>query len=120
MNVEEYSYDAMNDIHTFSPVYDGVIEKEVEGSVRSTLVVKTEKGIRTVPIYTAPEEIIDTIEVYDAETQTDELEMHGLAELSEVAELLEDMATTTPGISSITESRVVLPPADEAGVAETQ
>ncbi len=51
----------------------------------------------------------------DVQTQTDELEMHGLAELSEVAELLEDMSTATPGISSITESRVVLPPADEAG-----
>jgi hypothetical protein len=48
--------------------------------VKSTLVVKTEGGIRTVPIYTPPiSDISDTFEVCDAETQTDELEMHGLA-----------------------------------------
>ena len=118
--MEEYSYDAQNDIHSFNPVYDGVIEEVVDGSVKSTLVVKTDNGIRTVPIYTPPSELENTCELCDAETQTDELEMHGLAELSEVAELLEDMSTGTPGISSITESRVVLPPADEAGEAETQ
>ena len=49
-----YSYDAKNDIHSFNPVYDGVIEEVVDGSVKSTLVVKTENGIRTVPIYTSP------------------------------------------------------------------
>jgi hypothetical protein len=109
VDVEEYSYDAKNDIHSFNPVHNGVIEEVVDGSVKSTLVVKTENGIRTVPIYTPPEEFENTCELCDAETQTDELEMHGLAELSEVAELLEDMSTGTPGISSITESRVVLP-----------
>ena len=110
MNVEEYHYDAKNDIHSFNPVYDGVVEKVVDGSVKSTLVVKTEGGIRTVPIYTPPNsDVSGTFEMCDAETQTDELEVHGLAELSEIAELLEDMSTGTPGISLITESRVVLP-----------
>jgi hypothetical protein len=84
-------------------------------------VVKTEGGIRTVPIYTPPNsDVSGTVEMFDAGTQTDDLETHGLAELREVAELLEDMSTGTPGISLITESRVVLPPADEAGEAETQ
>ena len=49
MDVEEYSYDAKNDIHSFNPVYNGVIEEVVDGSVKSILVVKTENGIRTVP-----------------------------------------------------------------------
>ena len=111
--MEEYSYDAKNDIHSFNPVYNGVIEEVVDGSVKSTLVVKTEKGIRTVPIYTSPEELEDTCELCDAAVQTEDLEIHGLADLSEVAELLEDMSTGTPGISLITESRVVLPPADD-------
>jgi hypothetical protein len=26
VNVEEYSYDAMNDVHSFNPVYHGVVE----------------------------------------------------------------------------------------------
>ena len=103
----EYSFDEKSDIHSFNPVYDGVIEEVFDGSVKSMLVVKTENGIRTVPIYTPPEEFESTFEVCDAGTQTGELEMHGLAELPEVAELLEDMSTATPGISSITESRVV-------------
>ena len=98
----EYSYDEHSDIHTFSPFHDGVLEEVVDGSVKSTLVVKTENGIRTVPIYISPEEFENTCESRDAETQTDELEMHGFAELSEVAELLEDMSTATPGISLIT------------------
>ena len=51
-----YSYDADNDIHSFSPIYDGVIEEVVDGSVKSTLVAKTENGIRTVPILTPAEE----------------------------------------------------------------
>ena len=47
--------------------------------------------------------------------------MHGLAGLLEIVEVEEDnMSTATPGISSITESRVVFPPTDEAGAAETQ
>ena len=75
---------------------------------------------QSVSAYTPPDECESTVALCDAETQTDKLEMHGLAELSEAAELLEDMSTATPGISSITESRVVLPPADEAGAAEIQ
>ena len=94
-----YSYDAESDIHSFNPVYDGVIEEVVDGSAKSTLVVKTENGIRMVPIYTPPEELESTFEVCDAETQTGELAMHGLAELLEVAEVEEDdISTATPGI----------------------
>ena len=75
------------------------------------MVVQTEGGIRTVPIYTPPNsDVSGTVEMFDAGTQTDDLETHGLSELLEVAELREDMSTDTPGISSITESRVVLPP----------
>ena len=51
-----YSYDAESDIHSFNPVCGGVIEEVVDGSMKSTLVVKTENGIRTVPIYTPAEE----------------------------------------------------------------
>ena len=51
-----YSYDAESDIHSFNPVCDGVIEEVVDGSMNSTLVVKTVNGIRTVPIYTLAEE----------------------------------------------------------------
>ena len=60
VDVEEYSYDAKNDIHSFNPVYNGVIEEVVDSSVKSTLVVRTENGITTVPIYTPPEEFEST------------------------------------------------------------
>ena len=105
-----YSYDAESDIHSFNPVYDDVIEEVVDGSMKATSVVKTENGIRTVPIYTPVEESKDIFELCNAETQTDELAMHSLAELLDIVEVEEvTMSTPTPGISSITESRVVLP-----------
>ena len=107
-----YSYDAESDIHCFNTVYDGVIEEVFDGSVKSTLVEKSENGIRPVPIYTPTEESEGTFEVCDAETQTGELAMHGLAEHLEIANVEEDdMSTATPGISLITESWVVVPPA---------
>ena len=51
-----------------------------------------------------------TAEFVDAETQTDELAVHGLAELFEIiADNNVITSTATPGILVITESRVVLP-----------
>ena len=69
-----------NDIHSFNLVYDGVIEEVVDGSMKSTLVVKTENGIRMVPIYIPAEESEGIFEVCNAETQDGELAMHGLPE----------------------------------------
>ena len=64
-----YSYDAESDIHSFKPVYDGVIEEAFDGSVKSTLVVKTDNGIRTIPIYSPAEESKDIFELCNTETQ---------------------------------------------------
>ena len=62
-----------------------------------------------------------TTELVDAETQTDDLAVHGLIKLVEnIADENVITSTATPGIPVITESRVVFPAAHEAGVAETQ
>ena len=62
-----------------------------------------------------------TAVLVDAETQTDDLAVHALIKLVEdIADENVITSTATPGIPVITESRVVLRPADEAGVAETQ
>ena len=68
----EYSYDATTDVHSFNPSHDDVIE-EVDGSVKSTLVVKNVNGIVTIPINSPLVESKTIFELHNAETQTDEL-----------------------------------------------
>ena len=74
----EYSYDATSDVHSFNPNHDGIIEA-VDDSVRSTLVVKSVNGIVTIPINGPLVESKNIFELHNAETQTDELAVHGLA-----------------------------------------
>ena len=78
----DYSDDATSDVHSFNPNCDGVTEV-VDGSVRSTLVVKSINDIVTIPINGPRVESKNIFEMHNAETQTDELVVHGLTELVE-------------------------------------
>ena len=114
----EYSYDATSDVHYFNPNSDGVTEI-VDGSVRSTLVVKSMNGIVTIPINGSLVESKNIFELHNAKTQTDELEVHGLTELFEII-VDENIITQTAasGIPVITESGEAPPPADDDRWAE--
>ena len=108
----EYLYDATADVHSFIPNNDGVIE-DVDGHVRSTLVVKSVNVIVAIPINGPLVECKNISELHNAETQTDELAVHGLTELVEItmdANVIKQTAASR--ISVVTESGEAPPPAD--------
>ena len=78
----EYSYDSMNGIHSFNPLYT---ERPARGRSReiSTIIVQNEKGVTTIPVYNSEKTFNHIVELHSVETQTEDLATHGLKEFSE-------------------------------------
>ena len=78
----EYSYDSMNDIHSFNPLYT---EKPTRGRSRerSTITVQNERGVTTIPVYKSEKTFNNIVELHSVETQTEDLARYGLKELIE-------------------------------------
>ena len=80
----ECSYDPVADVHSFNPL-NMFIERPTRGRPRakSTIIVRNEKGITTIPVYSAVKSVDNIVELHSVGTQTEELSVHGLAELIE-------------------------------------
>ena len=81
----EYSYESMNDIHSFNPLYT---ERPTRGRPRdtSTIIVQNEKGVTTIPVYNSEKTSRPIVGLHSAERQAEDLAMHGLNELFENVE----------------------------------
>ena len=64
-----YSYDSMNDIHSFNPLYT---EKPTRGRPRerSTIIVQNERGVTTILVYKSEKTFNNIVELHSVETQT--------------------------------------------------
>ena len=113
----EYSYAPVADVHSFNSL-NTFIERPKRGrsTERSTIIMRNEKGITTFPVYNPVKGVDNIVELHNAETQTEELLMHGLTEL------VHDFAalSAASGIPVVTESGEAPPPADDGRRAETQ
>ena len=80
----EYSYDPMNDIHFFNPLYT---EKPTRGRLRerSTITVQNERGVTTIPVYNSEKTFNKIVELHSVETQTGDLATHGLKHYSTIS-----------------------------------
>ena len=81
----EYSYDPESDIHSFNPTY---VERATRGRSRdkSTIVVKNNRGITTIPVYGDEEPHDHIVELHSVKTQTEDVAAHRLKELVETVQ----------------------------------
>ena len=78
--------------------------------------MRNDKGITTFPVYNPVKVVDNIVELHNAETQTEEVSMHGLADLVDNVVAL----SAASGIPVVTESGEAPPPADDGRRAETQ
>ena len=84
-NEPEYPFDPVKDIHSFNPMY---AERPTRGRSRdkSTNVVKSSRGITTIPVYGDEKPHNHIVELHSVETQTEDSATHGLKELFEIVQ----------------------------------